>query len=97
MGCICSNNPCNHDLYPADNCSSISSINGVPRLVLSQSQKQSIRTTWKYLQKNMSNIGTIVLLRIFMESPEVKELFPFHNVWGDRLLNHPVFRDHAFR
>ncbi len=55
------------------------------------------RTTWRQIESQMTNIGTLVFLRIFDQNPKVKRLFPFHEAWGDELLTHPMFRAHAYR
>lgn len=66
-------------------------------LVLSASQKVLIKTTWRIVEADMQNIGTLVFLRVFDQKPSVKELFPFKDCWGDELLEHPMFKDHAHR
>ncbi len=66
-------------------------------LVLPESQKVLIRNTWCHLETDMRNIGILVFLRIFDQSPKIKDLFPFRDSWGDDLLSHPMFRNHVYR
>ena len=66
-------------------------------LDLSNHQKAAIRETWKVLDQNMVNNGIAIFLRIFDRSPSVKQLFPFRDSWGDELLKHPMFINHARR
>ena len=56
MGCAY---PGKNQLTHYDSCSSVSSIPGIPRLVLPQSQKVLIRTTWQILEPDMTNIGKL--------------------------------------
>lgn len=46
---------------------------------------------------NSLAIGKQIFLRIFDLKPEVKDMFPFRDSWGDRLINHPQFQAHAQR
>ncbi len=66
-------------------------------VVLSDSQKYAIRSTWKLIEKDVTNNGIAVFLRIFDQNPEIKQLFSFKDVWGDALLEHPKFKGHAER
>ena len=66
-------------------------------ILLSPEQKESIRKSWKFFEKDMEGFGKQIFLKIFEEKPQLKDLFPFRCVWGDRLISHPAFKKHANR
>ena len=65
--------------------------------ILTEEQKELIRFTWRELESDMSNVGTMVFLGIFNRSPEVRALFPFKDVYGEDLIHHAIFRNHSYR
>jgi hypothetical protein len=65
--------------------------------ILNNTQRKLIRDTWNMMSVDKQAVGTKVFLRIFELRPSVKQLFPFRDVWGDNLLNDPLFRAHALR
>ena len=67
------------------------------RNLLTENQKVDIKETWKFLESDIANHGIAIFLRIFDQNPKVKELFPFRDSWGDELLQHPMFINHANR
>ncbi len=56
-----------------------------------------IHHTWRHLEADMTGVGMKVFLRIFEQKPEVKDLFPFRDCYGEELSEHSAFRDHAYR
>ncbi len=69
----------------------------MPRDILTERQKEFIRTTWQELEADLTTIGTLVFLRIFNQNPKLKVIFPFRNNWGNDLVTHPAFARHSYR
>ena len=68
-----------------------------PDIVISEKQKIIIKRTWKVLSLDTKEIGTAVFLRIFMDNPEIKQLFPYRDKDCDQLLRTSEFKHHATR
>ncbi|ESO92167.1 hypothetical protein LOTGIDRAFT_233216 [Lottia gigantea] len=61
-----------------------------------ETQIDTIRSTWPLLSRNMVRVGTDVFVRIFTEVPTVKELFSSFNIVDvNDLHKMPTFRAHA--
>jgi len=60
-------------------------------------EKHLIKKTWRVLSNNMPGVGANIFLAIFNLNPEVKNIFPCHDVTGEELLRDPNFRGHASR
>ncbi len=66
-------------------------------IFLDESQKGLIQNSWRDLEVEFDNVGTLVFLRIFNQNPDLKALFPFQNNWGNDLVSHPSFKSHSYR
>ena len=65
--------------------------------MISDKQKIIIKRTWNVLSCDMKDIGIAVFLRIFMDNPEIKQLFPYKDKDVDQLLRTSEFKRHASR
>ena len=66
-------------------------------LILPESHKVLIRQTWCHLQKDATNTGALVFLRIFEMDPKVKQQFPFREYSGEELRKNSLFKHHVTR
>ncbi|ELU04433.1 hypothetical protein CAPTEDRAFT_110047 [Capitella teleta] len=74
--------------------------NGCPfdqSVFLTDKDKLLIRRNWKHLACNLTERGARVFLRIFVDNPSVKDLFPFKKLQGEELTRDVNFRGHASR
>ncbi|KAL4233676.1 hypothetical protein ACF0H5_008357 [Mactra antiquata] len=56
-----------------------------------------IRKSWKKVSNDMPSIGARIFIQIFTIQPEIKQIFPFHDVTGSELLSNQHFKGHASR
>lgn len=63
--------------------------------LLDQNQKKMILATWTILNDSLMENGQRVFQQIFYMRSGVKKLFPFRDVDGEDLWNHPSFKAHA--
>ncbi|XP_071112999.1 neuroglobin-like [Haliotis cracherodii] len=62
----------------------------------SDTQIDTIRSTWPVLSRDVIRIGAEIFVRIFIDAPGVKKLFEKFSVYNvDDLRKSPQFRDHA--
>lgn len=64
---------------------------------LSDSERLSIRDTWREISRDLAGNGSRVFLRIFELCPSVRSLFNFRFLSDEDLLNDSLFRTHASR
>ncbi|XP_061198110.1 cytoglobin-2-like [Saccostrea echinata] len=61
-------------------------------------QIDTIRSTWPILACDMTDIGSKVFLKIFLEEPKLKYIFSsFSDMEENELVHHPLFIDHVTR
>ena len=68
-----------------------------PDIVISDKEKAIIKRQWKVLSANTNEYGVAVFLKIFLNHPEIKELFPYKDMEKDKLLLNSAFKHHASR
>lgn len=56
-----------------------------------------IKLSWRRVCNDMPKIGAKIFVQIFTLQPEIKQIFPFRDVTGERLKNDHHFRGHASR
>ncbi|CAL1537375.1 unnamed protein product [Lymnaea stagnalis] len=62
----------------------------------SETQIDTIRSTWPLLSRDYIRVGLEVFMRIFNEIPSVRVLFDSFGITDiDNLEGHPLFREHA--
>ncbi|XP_045191263.1 globin D, coelomic-like [Mercenaria mercenaria] len=64
---------------------------------LKEEEKRIIKSTWKFLTKDLSANGLQVFLKIFELCPEVKKLLKVENVRPSELARNQVIRAHGTR
>ncbi len=62
-----------------------------------QQQKRMVLKNWKVLSNDLTGRGSRIFIRIFQLNPNVKMLFPCHNLEGEDLLRDHNFKGHASR
>ncbi|BFZ24836.1 hypothetical protein BsWGS_27875 [Bradybaena similaris] len=66
--------------------------------VFSETQIDTIRSTWPLLSRDGVRVGVQVFVRIFREIPSIRRLFDSLGSQDiDNLEHYPMFRDHAFK
>ncbi len=71
--------------------------NSSSRYEFSDEQKKLVRKNWKFLANDLTGRGTKVFLKIFLLNTEVKSLFPFRELEGEKLIKGHEFKGHASR
>ncbi|KAK3712521.1 hypothetical protein RRG08_002851 [Elysia crispata] len=62
----------------------------------SETQIDTIRSTWPLLARDIARVGVEVFTRIFRETPSVRSLFDSFGINDiDNLQHHELFREHA--
>ncbi|XP_045188420.2 neuroglobin-like [Mercenaria mercenaria] len=62
---------------------------------LKEEEKRIVKSTWKYMTKDLSTNGLQVFLKIFELCPEAKKLFQVENVRHSELARNQVIRAHG--
>ena len=65
--------------------------------IFSDSEKNLLKSSWRYLADDLTNRGMIIFLKIFERGPEAQELFSFRGIPYDTLAKNQAFRGHASR
>ena len=68
-----------------------------PAIVITEKQKSIVKRQWRVLSIDKKRTGTAVFMKIFIEYPELKELFPYKDTEKKRLPSDSAFKGHAIK